>query len=117
MSRSPVERLEDARSYARHALDNAGGLSADVLAEAPQPLHAALYDLIVIGEALGKIPKDLQSLAPDIPWAAITGLRNYVVHAYWRVDQELVAGVVAHRIEPLMLSLDRLIENLRRADA
>lgn len=116
MSRSSVERLEDARSYALHALANAGGLSADVLAEAAQPLHAALYDLVIIGEALSKIPKDVQSLAPEIPWRAITGLRNYVVHSYWRVDLELVADIVERRLEPLILSLERLTENLRRTE-
>jgi len=34
MTRSDLERLRDAREFARHAQDDAGGLSAGTLAEA-----------------------------------------------------------------------------------
>ena len=52
MIRSDLDRLRDARAFARHAQDNAGGLDPEILAEATQPQHAALYDLAVIGETL-----------------------------------------------------------------
>ena len=41
MSRSDLERLRDACDFARHARNNAGGLSGDMLAAAIQPQHAA----------------------------------------------------------------------------
>jgi uncharacterized protein with HEPN domain len=111
-----LQRLRDARSFALAALDNAGGLSPDVLADAKQPLHAALYDLAVIGEALGKVPGDVRSLAPAIPWVGITGMRNYVIHTYWRIDKEIVADVIGMRLDPLIDELDALIELVRKAE-
>lgn len=42
MNCSDLERLRDARGFARDAQDNAGGLTAEVLADAKQPQHAAL---------------------------------------------------------------------------
>jgi uncharacterized protein with HEPN domain len=116
MSRSVLSRLRDARSFALHAINNAGGLSPEVLADATQPLHAALYDLAVIGEALGRVPNDVRSLAPAIPWVAITGMRNYVVHTYWRIDPEIVAGVIGERLDPLIGELDSLIETVGRVE-
>src|SRR4051812_24840235 len=107
MTRSDLERLRDARTYARQALDDGGGLEATVLAQARQPLHAVLFDLVVIGETLSKVPGDLRALAPEIPWRMIIGTRNLVVHAYWQIDLEIVAAVLERELDPLILSLDR----------
>jgi uncharacterized protein with HEPN domain len=117
MTRGPLEWLADARAFAQHAMQDAGGLSAEVLAGASQPQHAALYDLIVIGEALNNVPEDLQSLASEIPWAAIVALRNRIAHAYWQTDLEIVANIIENRLEPLMQEIDRLVELIKRTEA
>lgn len=113
-SRSDIDRLKDARSFALYTWENAGGLDADILAEARQPLHAALFDLVVVGEALNKVSAEVKTAAPDIPWQAIVGLRNVIVHSYWQIDLELIADVLVNRIDPLVASLDRLIALVER---
>jgi uncharacterized protein with HEPN domain len=82
MIRSDLDRLRDARDFARHARNNAGGLPADILADAKQPQHAALYDLVVVGEALSKVSSEVKSAALALPWRAIINLRNIIVHSY-----------------------------------
>ncbi len=62
---------------------------------------AVLRNLAVIGEAVRTIPGETRDLLPDIPWAAIAGLRNIVVHEYFRVDHELVLDIVDHQLVPL----------------
>ncbi|WP_170149638.1 HepT-like ribonuclease domain-containing protein [Rhodoplanes roseus] len=113
-SRSDLDRLRDAREYALDTWSNAGGLDAEILAGARQPLHAALFDLVVVGEALNKVSAEVKTAAPDIPWQAIVGLRNVIVHSYWQIDLELVADVIANRIDPLVAGLDRLITLVQR---
>jgi uncharacterized protein with HEPN domain len=117
MSRSDLERLRDAREFARRALDHAIGLSPDELAQALQPQHAALYALAIVGEALSRIPTDLRSAAPDIQWNAIIALRNLLVHAYWQIDLEIIAGIIENRIDPLVAELEKLIALVERMDA
>ena len=116
MIRSDLERLRDARDFAWHAQGNAGGLSPDVLADAPQPLHAALFDFIVIGEALNRVSAEIRSVAPDIPWQSIIDLRHFIVHAYWQVDLEIIAGIIENRLDPLIEQLKGLIAFVERAD-
>jgi uncharacterized protein with HEPN domain len=116
MIRSDLDRLSDARDFARHAQNDAGGLSADVLADAPQPLHAALYDLIVIGETLNKVSAEVKTAAPDLAWRPITNLRNLIVHAYWQVDLEIVAHVIENRLDPLIEELGNLISFVERME-
>jgi hypothetical protein len=74
------------------------GLSADILADASQ--HAALYNLVVIGEALNKVSAEVKSAAPILRWRATGNLRNVVVHAYWQVDLEIIADVIEKRLLP-----------------
>ncbi len=107
--RSDLQRLRDARRFAEDARYHAGGLGPDILEDATQPRHATLYALAMVGEALGKIPGDIRSAAPDIPWNAIVALRNRIIHGYWQIDPTLVSGVIEHRLFPLMDALDRLI--------
>ncbi len=116
MTRTDLQRLSDARDFARQAQGNAGGLSADVLAEATQPLHAALFDLVVIGEALNKVSAEVQAAAPEIPWRAVADLRNIIVHSYWQVDLELIAGIIEKEIDPLVEKLEKLIAVIERTE-
>jgi uncharacterized protein with HEPN domain len=116
MNRSDLERLRDARRFAQYARGNAGGLPADILAEAIQPQHAALYDLAVIGETLNKVSAGVKNAAPDIPWRSFTDVRNFVVHAYWQVDLEIIADVIQNRLDPLVAQLDTLIALVERTE-
>jgi Ribonuclease HepT-like len=100
MTRSDLERLRDAREFARQSINHATGLPADILAEARQPQHAALYALAIA--------------APEIPWDALKGLRNHVVHGYWQIDLKIIADVIEHRATPLIAELDKLITLIER---
>jgi uncharacterized protein with HEPN domain len=116
MSRSDLERLRDARDFAQYAQGNAGGLSADILAGARQPQHAALFDLVIIGETLNKVSSEVQSAAPHLPWRQIVNLRNIIVHSYWLVDLEIIADVIKNRLDPLIEELEKLISFVERTE-
>jgi uncharacterized protein with HEPN domain len=116
MNRSDVERLCDARNFADYARVSAGGLPPEILAEAIQPLHAALYNLAVIGEALNKVSAGVKSAAPGIDWKSYANLRNFIVHAYWQIDLEIVADVIQNRLDPLVAELNTLIEFVERSE-
>ena len=55
---------------------------------------AALYELIVIGEAVNALPADVLAENSNVPKAAIVGMRNLAAHEYHRVDDEFVWGTV-----------------------
>jgi uncharacterized protein with HEPN domain len=42
-------------------------------------------------------------------------LRHFIVHAYWQIDLEIIADVIANRIDPLIKQLERLIAFVERA--
>ena len=89
-------------------------LSATELAERTDVQYGVLNCLIVIGEALNKIPPAVKSLAPDIRWRDIIDMRNILVHAYWRVDYTIVHGVITRDLEPFIEAVDRLLVAVER---
>lgn len=116
MNRSDLERLRDAREFARFAQDNSQFLSRETLAEAQQLQHAALYNLLIIGETLNKVSAGVKSAAPGIPWRPFADLRNVIVHAYWQIDDEIIADVIQNRLDPLIEELNELIAFVERAE-
>ena len=116
MNRSDLERLRDAQDSARHAQDNAGNLRADGLAEASQIQHAALYNLVIIGETLHRVSAAVKGAAPTMEWRGYSDLRNYIVHSYWQIDLEIIADVIRNRLDPLIAELDTLIAFVERAE-
>lgn len=47
---------------------------------------AVIRRLSIIGEAATRIPHEIRSLAPTIPWKSVVGLRNIVIHEYANVS-------------------------------
>ena len=116
MKRSDLDRLHDAWVCAPHAQNNAGGFSAEALVKATQPQHAALYNLAVVGEALNRVSVEVKSAAPDVEWREFYDLRNFIVHAYWQIDLEIVADVLSNRLDALIAELHRLIPLVERLE-
>lgn len=52
---------------------------------------------------------DLASMAydalPGVPWASIAGLRNVVVHEYFRVNPDLILDIVNHQLVDLAAAI------------
>lgn len=55
---------------------------------AEMALDAVLRNLAVAGEAVRALPESTRELFPSTPWHSIAGLRNIVVHEYFRIDTE-----------------------------
>ncbi len=68
---------------------------------------AVLRNLAVIGEAVPSLPIEAKETMPDVPWASIAGLRNIVVHEYFRVNPDLVLDIVGREL----VDLARAIRN------
>lgn len=112
--RSTLQYLEDARDHALLADRLAAGTTLDMLKSALELSHAIRSCLTVVGEATRAIPDDLKLRHPDIPWAAIWGLRNRLVHAYWRIDLDTILRILRDDVPLFVAELDRMIADTER---
>lgn len=74
---------------------------------------AVVKAIEILGEAVKKIPEDIRSLYPQIPWKAIAGMRDVLVHEYWGIDRNVVWATVQEGIPPLKITILEIQENLQ----
>jgi uncharacterized protein with HEPN domain len=78
---------------------------------------AVIARILQVGEAVkgaqgGGI--DLATLAPQIPWRRIAGMRDILSHDYWLTDPQTVWAVVEKDLKPLEAAVTRILAPLRR---
>ena len=100
MSRSDDDRLEDIRTAVARCISYRDHLESAEIGR--MAYDAVLRNLAVVGEAVKSLPPELKDRHPDIPWSSIAGLRNVVVHEYFRVDPDLVRDIVDHQLARLL---------------
>lgn len=71
-----------------------------------------MRNLQTMAEASQRLSASIQSAAPEIPWRAIAGFRNILVHDYLGIDAEVIWRVVADELTPLGVALRRLEKTL-----
>src|SRR3989442_1552528 len=55
--------------------------------EADEENHWAVFSqIVIIGEAANRIPKETQSTMAGIPWTEVVGMRHRIVHGYDSID-------------------------------
>lgn len=104
MSRSEAKRLADIRGAIARCIAYRDHL--DSVEFGPMAYDAVLRNLAVIGEAVKALPDDFKHQRPDVPWTSIAGLRNVVVHEYFRVNPDLIRDIVDNQLSSLLTELD-----------
>lgn len=55
----------------------------------------------IISEASRRLPDDLKTRHPEIPWAKVAGIGNVLRHEYERIAPAILWNVIAHDLAPL----------------
>ena len=79
-----LENLGLAREF------TAGLSSAAELAANRKTMYAVVRALEIVGEAAKKVPQAVRDQAPEVPWSAMAGMRDRLIHGYREVDVNLV---------------------------
>lgn len=76
-----------------------------------------LRHLQIIGEASRGLPEDVRTLAPEIPWSNIIGMRNILVHGYFDIDTDIVWEAATRDVPEIKPSVEQFLKALEeRAD-
>ena len=100
--------LLDMLLAARKIRDFTEGVTWEKFQDDELTQNGIMHLIQIIGEAARKVSPDYQQQHPEIPWDRIIGMRNRLVHEYFRIIPERVWDVVEKNIPALI----RLIEPL-----
>lgn len=63
----------------------------------------------IIGEAAKKVTAEFKEAHPDIPWHEMAGMRNRLIHDYWRIDVAQVWKTIQGDIPKLIGQIEPLV--------
>ena len=75
--------------------------------------HAVVYNIMIIGEAANMLTFDFREEHPATPWKQITGMRNFLVHGYHHVENDIVWNVIEDDLHRLCEQVVQYIEELK----
>jgi uncharacterized protein with HEPN domain len=107
-SRSWQERIEDILICAQNISQFTAGMSLENFLDDPRTVRAVAFEFTTMGEAARVIPVDIQERYPDVPWGKMQGIRNVLVHEYFRLDEEILWKAALEDIPPLIKALENL---------
>ncbi len=64
-------------------------------------------ELEIIGEAANHLSAKFRNRYPDIPWHDIVGLRNRIIHEYFKINYKRVWNVVKKNLPKLKSALKK----------
>ncbi len=108
-NRDYTDYVNDILNSIEEVAEFTDGMSLEEFLKDKKTINAVIRSLEVLGEAAGKLPDDLRSKAPDVPWTKMTGMRNKLIHEYFGVDLEIVWAVVKEELPPLTSHLKKLL--------
>lgn len=70
---------------------------------------AVIRALEIFGEAASRISSEFQIANPHIPWRAIVGMRNRLIHVYFDIDFDAVWEAISSEIPKIIPELAELL--------
>ena len=72
-------------------------------------LHATVYNIQIIGEAVYNLSLEFKQQHKDTPWHLIEKMRHILVHDYYRVNNDILWLVITEDIPQLKANIRRYL--------
>ena len=86
------------------------GMEFNTFIEDRRTVDAVVRNLMIIGEAAVHVPEDICLRHPEVPWYDMSGMRNFVVHEYFKASDSVIWDTVQVDLPPLSYLLNKIIE-------
>ena len=80
---------------------HAGNLPKEDLVKDVMRYYGIVKNIEIIGEAARMLTDQFKSAHPKVDWRSIANMRNFLVHEYFQVDDDIVWSVIHHEIVEL----------------
>ena len=75
--------------------------------------YAVVKNIEIMGEAANMLSTAFTDVHPETPWKQVKGMRNYIVHEYFQIDEVVVWDVVTNNLPELR---EQIVKYLNETD-
>src|SRR5690348_10890784 len=93
--------LEDIHEAIKRVIVYTKGMSYDDFLNDSKTIDAVVRNFQIIGEAANRISEEFKQEHSKVEWRHIIGLRNRIVHEYFRVDSAMLWEILKNNISEL----------------
>lgn len=101
--------LFDILESARTALEYMNGKTWEDFSKDSLLQDAVVRRLEIIGEASGRVSTETQTKYPHLPWQAMKGTRNRIIHEYDSIELDIIWDIVAQDLPFLVTELEKIV--------
>lgn len=112
MQKSDLIYLEHIHSSLTKAVEYLDDVDYEDFHADEEKQDAVIRKIEVSGEATKRVSKDLRARYGHIPWRAIAGMRDKLIHDYFEVDLDTVWETVKVDIPVLIPEIVKIIQEL-----
>ncbi|MEM9538849.1 MAG: DUF86 domain-containing protein [Cyanobacteria bacterium P01_E01_bin.42] len=88
------------------------GMTLESFVADERTFDAVARNLQIIGEAVKNIPTNLRDRYSEIEWRKIAGLRDFLAHAYFSIDDEIIWDIIQTKLTDLYRCVTVMKANL-----
>ncbi len=115
MHRSYLHFLDDIKDAAGKIREYTDGMTYHEFLKDRRTQDAVIRNFEIIGEATKNLPNDLKARYPTVEWKQIAGLRDIIAHGYFRIDYEVLWGIISDSLPAFGKDIAKILrEETRR---
>ncbi|MDD3580509.1 MAG: DUF86 domain-containing protein [Desulfobacca sp.] len=103
-----LERIDRILEYTQEGRDS---FFADVRTQ-----DAVIRNFEVIGEAIKRIPDEYRTAQPSVPWRALAGLRDVLIHQYEGISIQEIWQMVERDLKPVRQAIAAILPPLEELE-
>jgi uncharacterized protein with HEPN domain len=108
--RDIVLLLQDIQTAIMSILQYTEGFTLEKYESDLKTRHAVERNFEIIGEATARVPAAYKDLHPNIEWRIIKDFRNFIVHDYFGINNQIVWDTIQFRLPDLLSQIKELLE-------
>lgn len=102
--------LDDIQSSINNILEFTKGMTLELYESELKTRFAVERNFEIIGEAASRISENYKLSHPEIEWRILKDFRNFIIHEYFGINNEIVWDTIQLRLPDLLISFQNLLK-------
>lgn len=110
--RADRDFLSDIQECTRRIHDYTASMTYEAFLADMKTQDAVIRNLEIVVEATENLSAELREQHPEVPWKAMAGVRDRLIHDYFGVNLDIVWQIVAGELPQLVMQIDKILRGL-----